>query len=286
MTVDASRVIGPHDADPKRRIAKLYTSVAPDYETQGPPFFRHAGRRLVEIGGVTTGQVVLDVATGRGAVLFPAADATGPTGCVAGIDLAEGMVRHTNVAIQERGLAHAGARLMDVEHLSFHDATFDRVLCSFAVFLFPDLPRVLSQMLRVLKPGGVAGFAFCRGVDPRWRWYEELLRSYGAFAGRPATPGHRSNRLPGELAAALTAAGFQHAQEFVEEVELFMPDEHAWWASLWTHGSRVPLECLPPDQLEQFKVKCLDRVRSLQTPQGLPERFTFVYVTGRRPTTA
>ena len=43
--------------DPKARAAKLYSSVAAAYE-DGPPFFAHAGRRLVEIAGVAPGDAV------------------------------------------------------------------------------------------------------------------------------------------------------------------------------------------------------------------------------------
>jgi ubiquinone/menaquinone biosynthesis C-methylase UbiE len=57
--------------DGKRLVAALYDRVAPDYADLGPPLFAHAGRRLVEIAAVAPGDRVLDVATGRGAVLFP-----------------------------------------------------------------------------------------------------------------------------------------------------------------------------------------------------------------------
>jgi len=57
--------------------------------------FRYFGARLVEAAGVEPGDRVLDVATGRGAVLFPAAERVGPTGEVTGIDLSPEMVRLT-----------------------------------------------------------------------------------------------------------------------------------------------------------------------------------------------
>lgn len=71
----------------KRRVAALYTQVAADYAELGPPLFAHAGGRLVEIAGVAPADRVLDVATGRGAVLFPAAERIGPSGQVVGMTL-------------------------------------------------------------------------------------------------------------------------------------------------------------------------------------------------------
>jgi O-methyltransferase/aklanonic acid methyltransferase len=111
------------------------------------------------------------VAAGRGAVLFPAAERVGPRGRVVGVDLAPGMVDETQSAIARRGVANPEMRLMDAEALAFEDGSFDRVLCSFAVFWFPNLDRALDVMRRVLRPGGTVGFAFTRGADPRWSWY-------------------------------------------------------------------------------------------------------------------
>src|SRR4051794_2900365 len=69
--------------------------IAPVYDQGGPGGFAHYGRRLVEVVGVRPGQRVLDIATGRGAALFPAAEIIRGDGAVVGIDLAEGMVRAT-----------------------------------------------------------------------------------------------------------------------------------------------------------------------------------------------
>ena len=192
----------PELPDRKRLVAALYTQVASDYAELGPPLFAHAGRRLVEIAGVAPADRVLDVATGRGAVLFPAAERIGPTGQVIGIDLAEGMVAQTVGAIEKCGLSNPAVRQMDAEALGFAPASFDRVLCSFAVFFFPDLSRALSEMLRVLRPGGRIGFAFSRDTDPRWHWYEARLRELGAFDALPAPPGRMGIRREGELTAA------------------------------------------------------------------------------------
>jgi phosphatidylethanolamine/phosphatidyl-N-methylethanolamine N-methyltransferase len=73
---------------------------------------------------------------------------------VLGIDLAPAMVEETELAIAESGLTNAGIELMDAEHLTFADASFDFVLCNFAYFLFSHLERALAHFFRVLRPGG------------------------------------------------------------------------------------------------------------------------------------
>lgn len=54
--------------------------------------FSQLGQRLIEVSHITPGTRVLDVASGKGAVLFAAADQVGSEGRVVGIDLAENMV--------------------------------------------------------------------------------------------------------------------------------------------------------------------------------------------------
>ena len=73
----------------KLEIAGVFGRAAPIYDRIGPRFFAHFGRRLVELAEVPSGARVLDVATGRGAALFAAAEAVGRHGHVTGIDLSE-----------------------------------------------------------------------------------------------------------------------------------------------------------------------------------------------------
>jgi ubiquinone/menaquinone biosynthesis C-methylase UbiE len=263
-------------------VAELYSRVAPIYADQGPPFFEHAGRRLVELAQVRPGDVVLDVGTGRGAVLIPAARRAGPAGRVVGIDVASGMVACTRRSIQDLGLARASAVLMDASSLALESGPFTHALSSFAVFFFPDLACVLRELRRVLRPGGMVGFAFSRGTDPRWLWYEELLRRYGALDGLPPPVGYPSIRQPGILAAVLEEFGLAEVEEREQPAELFYATPEYWWASLWTHGSRRPLERLRPAILRRVHGEALERARTLVGPRGLPEQMTFVYVLGRK----
>ncbi len=129
----------------KENIAGLYHRVAPNYGQVGPNIFAYGGKHLVERIGMIEGARVLDVAAGRGANLFPAAEIVGPHGQVIGIDLAEGMVQETTAEIERRYLHNATMLQMDAEHLAFPDASFDYMLCGFAIFLFPSLEQALSD---------------------------------------------------------------------------------------------------------------------------------------------
>src|SRR5215208_6102197 len=135
----------------------IFNRLVSDYDT-GAGAFAHFGRRLVALAGVEPGQHVLDVATGRGAVLFPAAERVGAAGEAVGVDLAEGMVQATNEEATRRGVA-TRLHVMDAERLDFPDETFDRVFCGFGIMFFPRQDRALGEFQRVLKPGGRLGMS-------------------------------------------------------------------------------------------------------------------------------
>lgn len=89
---------------------------------------------------------VLDVACGTGDMAVELLR----QGCsVTGVDLSKEMM-----AIAKQKAPQAEYKLADAEHLPFEDATFDAVTCAFGVRNFVHLEQGLSEMLRVLKPGG------------------------------------------------------------------------------------------------------------------------------------
>ncbi len=189
--------------------SELYNRTARDYGRVGPPFFQVAGRRLVELADVRRGLRVLDIACGRGAVLIPAAERVGMSGEAIGIDISAGMVEATAADLRSRGLSQARVHVMDAQSLELPASSFDAVLCSFAVFWFGDLDAVLDGVHRVLKPQGTIGFAFARGTDPRWQWYEQTLGRHGALERLPPHTGRQGIRDEGVLARVLSDSGFE-----------------------------------------------------------------------------
>ena len=69
--------------------------------------------------------------------------------------------------------------------------------------------------------------------------------------------------------------------ELVEPTEIWYASPEAWWASLWTHGSRRPLERMAPELLARVKAEALQRAHELADQQGVLERMQLVYVLAR-----
>jgi SAM-dependent methyltransferase len=267
----------------KRDIVGSYERAAAQYGQIGPPFAQVTGRRLVELVGLGPGARVLDVACGRGAVLFPAAEAVGPSGRVLGIDLAEAMVRETATEIALRGLTNAEVRRMDAEQLELADGSFDAALCGFAVFFFPRLDDALRELRRVLRSGGRVGFSQARQDDARWDWENELFTKYAPPDPTPPTARGQDLRAPGALAARLTKAGFASTQEHREPIEVAWRDADEWWAALWTHGTRRPLELMSPGARARFEAEGRARLTAMADQGPLIRRWELIVVLAELP---
>lgn len=276
--------------EPKDNIASLYNRVASTYGRVGPDRFAYAGKGLVERIGINEGARVLDVGVGRGANLFPAADKVGPRGNVIGIDLAEEMLRETGAEIERRGLRNAFVLSMDAEHLWFDDASFDYVLCGFAIFLFPHFEQALTEFFRVLRPGGTAGITVRvpgkLGITVAHdgslsRWYSKLITEYHERHHFPLSAGGARLDLE-ELPAHLARAGFADVYVLQEQTDFIYADARQWWDARWTHGTRYSLENMTSEVLEQFKAEVFTRLAEEQRPDGIHEEWNLHYVIGTR----
>ena len=97
---------------------------------------------------------ILDVATGTADVAIMAARILQPQKIV-GIDISEGMLAFGRKKINKLGLGHLIELLNgDSETIKFPDASFDAVTVAFGVRNFQNLEKGLSEIKRVLRPGG------------------------------------------------------------------------------------------------------------------------------------
>lgn len=98
----------------------------------------------------------LDVATGTGDVAFMIAKKY-PGSTVVGMDLAEGMLEIARKKMDRKGMANrVSFEGGDSENLRYESNSFDAVTVAFGVRNFEDLQKGLSEMYRVVKPGGKA----------------------------------------------------------------------------------------------------------------------------------
>jgi ubiquinone/menaquinone biosynthesis C-methylase UbiE len=97
---------------------------------------------------------VLEIGVGAGANFdfYPAGAS------VVAVDLGEKMIALARAKAARSGRSDLALRVMDAQHLELPDNEFDAVAASFVFCSVPDPARALSEMNRVLKPGGTAVF--------------------------------------------------------------------------------------------------------------------------------
>ncbi len=160
--------------DPKlqRRVQRYgWDKASATYEQYWQAQLAPAQQRLMERARLAPADRVLDVACGTGLVTFRAAEAVGPGGSVAAIDISEAMVARLREAAARRGLSNVTSARMEAEALEFPDASFDVALCALGLMYVPDPVAALSEMLRTLKPGGRA-VAAVWGARQKCGWAE------------------------------------------------------------------------------------------------------------------
>jgi len=276
----------------KQVVAGVFHRASSTYGHVGPSFFAHFGRNLVEHAALPLHARVLDVATGRGAVLFPAAEAVGPKGSVIGIDFAEGMAKETAREVMHRGLSNVEVRQMDAEHLDFLDASFDAILCGFAIFFFPQLERALAEFRRALKQGGrIAVTTWGDLFDKEWEWFDKLVEKYlppkSQEDQKSDSPDGPDFGTPKGMEKIIAAGGFTDIQVISEIADFTYSAKEEWWESLWSHGGRASLERIEKtsgtEALAQFKAECLEQIEANKSSHGFQQSFHVLYTLAMNP---
>ena len=266
----------------KDMIKQIFEGAATSYDRTGPSIFARFGARLVEHLPLASGARVLDVATGAGAVLLPAARRVAPRGYVTGIDLSRAMLEEAERLVHADGLNNVEFLTMDAENLEFADQTFDVVTCAFSLFLLSHMEAALREMHRVIKPGGHVGLSVFGKTpppfNPGWPILMQQFEAYGVTIRMPQAIAY----APEELQALLTRVGFRSVEAHGELNDIVYGSLDEWWAFQLTIGPRLAILRMNEETRERFKTEYIGKLHPLCGPDGLHLPLLVVYVTAQR----
>ncbi len=175
------------------------------YDVFEEPFERGPRRRALGMAAIASGETVLEVGFGTGHDLVALARAVGPSGHVLGLDLSEGMRREAERRLRSAGVSgRVELQTGDAVAMPYADGTVDVVMMSFTLELFdtPEIPQVLAECRRVLRPGGRLVVTSLARREPLGAWARLYEASHELF---PALVDCRA--IP--LQAAIREAGLE-----------------------------------------------------------------------------
>jgi ubiquinone/menaquinone biosynthesis C-methylase UbiE len=235
---------------------------------------------LLNAADVGPGRRLLDVGTGPG-VAAAAAQARGAQ--ATGVDVSPGMIE-----LARRSNPGIDFQVAEVTALPFPDATFDRVICNFAIGHFPDAGAALAECVRVLTPGGTLALSWWD--QPARQRVQGLFReAIAELALRPPPDlpqGHDTLRYsdPKAFAELLHNAGVRDVLVSSHQTIHLMADVEALWQAGMGGMAVTAGAVAAQDAVTQNRVReaIARRAEMYQSPRGLEIPIAFLIAAGRK----
>lgn len=237
----------------------VWDRMAQPYEREVDRRFTSVVEGVVQRAGLQTGEQVLDLGTGTGAVVIRAASLVGATGHVVGVDISGEMLALARERAAALGLRNVTFREGRGEAISADSSSCDVLLASLSLMYVINRAAAAREIARVLRPGGrVVAAVWAGPADCDIVCFQQAA---GSFAPPTPVPGVG----PGALAdtrpflGQLAEVGV-HARVETEVLGFDFDDFESAWAIL----AGVTAGALAPDRREEAKAA----VRELMWPRG------------------
>lgn len=255
----------PRPLQPDQDAARWDAHVA-DYEAVFEGLTDAFAARALDALEPLAGATLLDLAAGAGGAALQAAKRGAR---VTALDAAPAMVARIRERARQAGIGTITADCTDgTAPLPFPDARFDAALSCFGVVLFPNPAPAISELARVLRPGG--RLAIVTWTEPdRYELAARLRAAVVARRGAPPPMGDLPAQLrytePAAFAALVEASGFAAVRIERVEAALHAPSARGLAASLgFAPGMAATLDALGHDRAHVIEAFAA----GLETDQG------------------
>jgi ubiquinone/menaquinone biosynthesis C-methylase UbiE len=209
---------------------RAWDAIATGYDRTNTPSQMWLGNEGLRRAGLRPGMRFLDVAAGSGALSIPAARLGAR---VLATDLSPAMLDHLSRRARDEELS-IETRVMDGHALELEDDSFDLAGSQFGVMVFPDMPRGIAEMARVVRPGGrvlINAYGDPHGIEFLGFFVAAIQAAVPTFEGPPMDPLPLPFQLhdPARLRRELAHAGLGGVEvETISEETQFRSGDHLW----------------------------------------------------------
>ncbi|AMO20880.1 bifunctional demethylmenaquinone methyltransferase/2-methoxy-6-polyprenyl-1,4-benzoquinol methylase UbiE [Flavobacterium columnare] len=146
------------DSSKKEQVSKMFDTISHEYDSLNRVISFGIDvqwrKKIVQLVGSIQPKKVLDIATGTGDLAILMKDTQAEK--IIGLDISAGMLAVGQEKIRKKNLSNQIELVLgDSENIPFEDNSFDAITVSFGIRNFENLEKGLSEILRVLKPGGI-----------------------------------------------------------------------------------------------------------------------------------
>ena len=250
--------------------------------------FEPVTQALIRDAEISSGQTILDIATGPGEPVLSLAGAVGPAGKVCGIDPIPGMIVAARRAANSLAVKNVQFEVAFADQLPFPSDTFDAAVSRFGAMFFPAPGDAVREILRVLKPGGKFALAVWHLAEnnPFHHVLSRVMdRHVPSPPPEPDAPDAFRFAAPGKLLKYLNEAGASNASERLLQFNITaaISAEDFWTIRMEMSTSlRDRIATLSPTQLAVVTREFINALREYSTADGLSFPAEVLIVSGTK----
>jgi SAM-dependent methyltransferase len=272
-------------------VLERWSSSAPYWEKHREmirQMFAPVTQALIEEAGISSGNTVLDVATGPGEPALGIAAAVGSEGRVIGVDPIPEMVAAARRAADRGGFRNAEFEVGFADDLPFASDRFDAVVSRFGIMFAPSPADAVREMLRVLQPGGKLALAVWHLAERNPFFYalsRVLDRYVASEPSDPDAPDGFRFAASGKLRKVLSDAGAVSCSERLLRFRIEAPvgAEEFWELRIeMSERLRHKVASLSPEQLGQARREAVETMGEYATAAGMSFPSEVLIVSGTK----
>lgn len=241
---------------------------------------------FVEYSRPAPGMSVIDLAAGTGEPGISLAQRVGPAGSVTAVDQSSDLLEIAAERARNKKLQNFTTQQADAHQLPFSDHSFDLAACRFGVMFFSDVTRALTELRRVLKPGGRACFVVWGPMEqPYWQGTMKIVHRH---AGGPLLPPGGADPFrfaaPESLSTVLRTAGFTGIEESTQNLPWTWPgdaEELFEYACATAAPFRPMLERVPEEQWPMIRAEARAAIECYRVGSEIRFGANVLFVSGK-----